>query len=253
MKFSHIAVLAVVAPLASSFAPVVRQNAYRVNSLQKSKSPYDLDLTGITFPEPEPIKAAPVKNEPVKKAKKAPEPKPEPPKPAPKPEPKAQKAKTPPAPVPEPAKPASQAKKVTKAAPVVVPAKTDALTAKVQSLKAPPASKSVPTPPPPKPSAPASSDSSAVPLGVALGGVPLLLAPIIALGAGRDILAKTAARRAQIQEEIAAEKAAQAKKAAANAQADGSGVAKALVSVFVVPSRLKLGLDQVLTEVCFAR
>jgi hypothetical protein len=234
MKFSTLAVLAIVAPVAA-FVPAGRPNAVALTSLQKSKGGYDFgDLDKLSFPTPEPEpEPAPAPTK-AKKAKKVKEPEPVP-APAPAPEPvkakKAKKVKAPepapaPAPVPEPA-PAPKAKKAKKAAPAPAPT-PDPIAAKIESLKSK-AAAPAPVKPAPKPKAEA--DSSALPLGVALGGAPLIVAPLLALSAGREVLAKTQARRAKIQEEIAEFEAAQAKKKY-DAQVDGSGITKALVSKF---------------------
>jgi len=212
MKFSHVAVLALVAPLAYGFAPSVhrRQNAVCLTSLKKSKGPYDFDgLDPAKFPDPELTPA-----------------------PAPKKAPKAKKSKAEPVPepVPEPPEPKSKQSKKSKPAPAPAPAappKPDPVTAKLEALKA----KATPSKPPKAslPKAPANSHPNAVPLGLALGGAPLLLAPFVALGATRDVLSKTQSRRSKIQEEITAKEAAAAARKAAAADVDASGVATALV------------------------
>ena len=215
MKFSSLAVLAVVAPFASGFAPVnPRQTTAFTTSLQKSKSPYDLDgLDQIEFPKPFSTPA------PEEKPKKA----------------KAKKAKEPeptPTPVPPKPEPVKSKKKSKKEAPAPAPT-PDTIAAKIESLKPKPASKPtkpVPKPPAPKPVAKTDKDPNAVPLGLALGGAPLLLAPIVALGAGRDLLSKTQARRAEIQKEIEEYEEAQKQKKL-QAEVDGTGITTALVSI----------------------
>lgn len=225
MKFSSFAVLAAVAPLASAFAPAAQPRA--LTSLKKSA--YDFDgLDKIDFPKPEPVKVkeAPAKKE--KKAKNAPEPAPAPaPVKAEKKQKKAKKVEEPPAPPAkvEPPKKEKKQKPAKKVAPT-----PDPIAAKIESLKPEPKAKAKRAPPAPKkaPTKSASTDSNALPLGVALGGAPLLLAPVLALGAGRDILSKTQARRAQIQQEIAEEEERK-KQAALKADVDGGDLAKALV------------------------
>ena len=222
MKFSSFAVLAAVAPLASAFAPAAQPRAF--TSLKKSD--YDFDgLDKMAFPEPAPVKVkeAPAKKE--KKAKKAPEPAPAP-APAPakaekKPK-KAKKVEEPPAPPAKVEKPKKQ-----KPAKKVAPA-PDPIDAKIKSLKPEPKARKAPPAPKKAPPKPATTDSNALPLGVALGGAPLLLAPVVALGAGRDLLSKTQARRAQIQQEIAEEEERK-KQAALKADVDGGELGKALV------------------------
>lgn len=167
--------------------------------------------------------------DPPKEEKKAPT-KPEPKKPkAKKEEPKPVPAPAP-TPAPEPVKGKKAAKydlggvetKPKKEAPAPAP--------KVEKPKVvKPAPKPVAPKAPPAPKVPATKDPNAVPAGVALGGAPLLLAPVALLGAGRGILSGTKARREKIQAEIAAFEAAQKKKKV-QAEVDGSGVATALVS-----------------------
>jgi hypothetical protein len=98
--------------------------------------------------------------------------------------------------------------------------------------------KVVPPPPKAQPVAIKSAvkDPNAGPVGVALGAAPLLLAPFVALTAARGALGKTAARREQIQEEIAEKKRAAEAKAAADTSVDAGGVVGALVSVEYAPS-----------------
>lgn len=79
-----------------------------------------------------------------------------------------------------------------------------------------------------KPSAPA--DPNVGPLGVALGAAPLIAVPVIGLAAARGALSKTAARRAQIQKEIAAAEEAKKKKAL-EADVDPGTLAKATVCI----------------------
>jgi len=78
-----------------------------------------------------------------------------------------------------------------------------------------------------KPSAPA--DSNAGPLGIALGAAPLVAVPLVGLAAARGALSKTAARRAQIQKEMAAAEEARKKKSI-QADVDAGSLAKATVS-----------------------
>jgi len=226
MRFSTLAVLVAVAPLASSFAPSIHRQSSALGTALK-KAAYDFDgLDKLDFPKPapEPEKRTLVNKE--TKVKQAPKPTPAP---APKAEKKANKTKQAPEPTPppKPEKVTKQIKKVVKAAAPIA----DPLEAKIQSLK-PDKKKSSPkklAPPAPiKSTGSKSADSNAVPLGVALGGAPLLLAPIVALGAGRSILSKTQARRAAIQQEIAEAERARKKKQL-DAEVNGSDLAKALV------------------------
>lgn len=187
---------------------------------------------------PEPPKKPDVTKKPVPKPKPAPAPKVE--KPKPKPAPVAAK----PAPVaakPEPV--------VAKPEPVVTAKKTkakkgaDGYDLESGIAPAPPkvnaesSTKKFELPKLPSISLPKFPEAPNVPvipednagLGVLVGGAPLVLAPLAALVAGRDLLTKTAARRAEIQNEIAEFEAAQAKKKR-DAEADAGGIVKAAVS-----------------------
>jgi len=105
--------------------------------------------------------------------------------------------------------------------------------APVKKQERPDRVKVVPPPPKAQPVAIKSEtakDPNAGPVGVALGAAPLLVAPLVALTAARGALGKTAARREQIQEEIAEKKRAAKAKAAADTNVDAGGVVGALVS-----------------------
>jgi hypothetical protein len=82
--------------------------------------------------------------------------------------------------------------------------------------------------PPPKPKAPVVVEPNALRNGVALGAAPLLLAPLVALSAGRSVLAGTKARRERIEKDIAAAEAAKLKKIKESA-VDSGGLVGALV------------------------
>jgi hypothetical protein len=69
--------------------------------------------------------------------------------------------------------------------------------------------------------------------GIALGGAPLVLAPLAALAAGRSVLTGTAARRAKIQKEIEEFEKAKAKKAI-QADVDGDALFGAAVRHVIV-------------------
>ena len=130
------------------------------------------------------------------------------------------------------ATPAAPKAKVQAPKPVPAPISAPAPPAKKQDR--PNRAKVVVATPPPKPvaaKAEAIKDPNAGPLGVALGAAPLLVAPLVALTAARGALGKTAARREQIQEEIAAKERAAKAKASATASVDSGGVVGALVSV----------------------
>jgi hypothetical protein len=72
-----------------------------------------------------------------------------------------------------------------------------------------------------------SAEPANISLGVALGAAPLVVLPLLALGAGRGALSKTVARREQIQKEI--EAVEKKKRAKFNPPADSVGIAKATV------------------------
>lgn len=218
MRFSSIAVLAAVAPLANGFAPIHRPFAAPGKTVLYKTVGYDLDLGD----EYKPKKKAP-----------APKPAPAPVAPAPVPAPAPVKfekrgpaKKVEPAPVPVPPPAPVKAKKAAQAKVTSPPPPPAPVTAK-KAAKA----KVTPPPPPPPRARPApvvSKDPNAVPTGVALGAAPLLLAPIVALGAGRSILQGTVARRERIQKEIADFEAAKRKKQV-RSEVDGSTLATALV------------------------
>jgi outer membrane biosynthesis protein TonB len=130
-----------------------------------------------------------------------------------------------------------------KPVPVAPPASNVELPEKPKPSPAPKPVKMV-TPPKPKPvkkvtppkpklakkiAPPKVSDPNAGPLGVALGAAPLIAIPLVALAAGREVLANTAARRAEIEKEIAEREAARAKKLI-NVDVDSAGVGAAFVS-----------------------
>jgi hypothetical protein len=230
MRFSTFAILSVVAST-SAFVPVAnRANVVAPFATRQSKTPlFSLaDLESKLLSPPEPVKAE--KAKPAPKPKPAPTPKAEKPKPAP----KAEVVKEAPVVVKPPPKPQVPAVEVKgskksgysletgipetpkKVAPSVIKFEKAKPVAKVDRPKTPKA-----------PKAPVEAEPNAG-LGVFVGGAPLVLAPLVALVAGRDILAKTAARREVIQKEIAAFEAAQAKKKIQSA-VDGSGVTKAAV------------------------
>lgn len=73
----------------------------------------------------------------------------------------------------------------------------------------------------------APAEPANVPLGVALGAVPLAVLPLVALAAGRGALTNTVARRGQIQKEI--EEIQAKKKAKYSPPTDAGRLAKALV------------------------
>ena len=110
--------------------------------------------------------------------------------------------------------------------------KAPSIKVKVPSVSVPKLPKSAPKRPKPAPKAVAkssgSADPNAGPVGVALGAAPLVALPLIGLAAARGALSKTAARRAEIQKEMAAAEEAKKKKAI-QADVDGGALAKATV------------------------
>lgn len=200
MKFSRFTLLAALAGTTSAF--VIPSSHNLATQRQQGKPAFmaleDLEakLLGKSAPAPAP-----------KPATQAPAPKPAPaPKQAPAPKP-APTPKPVPAPKPVPVTVAKVAPPppVVKAVPKVVP------------------------PPPPRPASSASDDLLVV-KGLALGGAPLALGALGVLAASREFLSKTAERRQQIEEKIAAQEAAQAKKASAASSVDAGGLFGAAVS-----------------------
>jgi hypothetical protein len=213
MRFSSIAVIAAMAPVASGFAPFQRQFSSPQTGLRAVE--YDLDLG---FDE------APKKG--AKKVAPAPVPVPEP-VPAPKATKRSVKKEVAPtpAPAPEPApKAKAKAKKVVESKPAPVPAPAP----KAKAKKVKPEVK-LPPPPPPVKKAPVQSASASTKVGgVALGAAPLLALPALALVAGRSVLTGTVARREKIQKEIDEFEQAKKKKEV-QADVDVGGLATAAV------------------------
>ena len=206
MRFSRIVVLAVVAPVATNaFVPVQRQYTAPRTVLRKVE--YDLDLG---FEDAAPAKAA-------KKVAPAPVA----------------------APVTEPASPPSKSKKrasVKKPAEAPVAVETKPKPAPVEKKKKEKAEKkkvtkkvALPPPPPPPPVREVKSASAFTKVGgVALGVAPLVLAPVVLLGAGRSVLQGTKDRREKIQNEVdEIEKLKRQKQL--QAEVDGGELAKAVV------------------------
>ena len=194
MRFSSIAVLALVAPVANAFAPIQRQYS-APRTILKANVEYDLDLGIEEVPKP--------KKEAKKKA------------PAPESEPVA---------APK-SKKRSAAKKVVEAPPAPAPVEKKRKEKKVKKTPAPP-------PPPPSPvkkvKTVSSASTSTKAGGIALGAAPLVLAPVVLLGAGRSFLQATKTRREKIQKEID-EVEKNKKKSILEADVDGGDLAKAVV------------------------
>lgn len=194
MRFSSIAVLALVAPVATAFAPIQRQYS-APRTILKANVEYDLDLGIEEVPKP--------KKEAKKKA------------PAPESEPVA---------APK-SKKRSAAKKVVEAPPAPAPVEKKRKEKKVKKTPAPP-------PPPPSPvkkvKTVSSASTSTKAGGIALGAAPLVLAPVVLLGAGRSFLQGTKSRREKIQKEID-EVEKNKKKSILEADVDGGDLAKAVV------------------------
>ena len=244
MKFSTLAVLAVVAPFAAGFAPTANQRSLTnaafvkpsasqmmmsLDDLEKMATSGNLKTldsaeafrSGKAAPEPKPEKKAappkPVRAERTKpvKAEKVVEAPPQ--AEAPKvvemptydlPEPvKAKKG--------IPAKKGAAPKKAPKADQYIdIPdvkkvekARPSPFASKARVMARPEVPKAAPVP-----KAPVVVEPNAVRNGIALGAAPLLLAPLAALSAGRSVLAGTKARREKIEEGIAAVEAAKLKK-----------------------------------------
>jgi len=250
MKFSSVAVLAVVAPLAAGFAPTSNQRHFSaknvafvqrsVRSPTTSRGAMSMELSDL---EKKLFESTEEKSKPKPKAAPAPkkaEPKkkPEPTKPAPEPKkPKAKKEEPAPKPAPAPAPATAKKAKYDLDGVEGTPKPKKEKPAPKPKLEKPKAEKPTPAPrvkkgkPAPKPvvpKAPVTKDPNAVPAGVALGAAPLILAPIALFGAGRGVLTGTKARREKIQAEIAAFEAANKKKSV-TADVDAGGVATALV------------------------
>lgn len=179
----------------------------------------DLEAKLLGTPEPAPVPSKDVKPKPV------------PEKPKREPKPVAEKPKREPKPVPEKPKRVPEKPKVVSEKPKSEPKPAPK---PVRVLKSPPAVVLTKPPPPPpsmpKVTLPKVPDTGTIGTGIALGAAPLLLAPLVALGAGRSFLANTAARREQIQQEMAAREAALKKQQRA-AEVDAGGLATAVVSI----------------------
>jgi len=199
MRFSSTAVLALVAPVANAFAPIQRQSSAPRTILRKVE--YDLDLGIEELPKkggkkiaPASAPAPPLASEPV---------------PAPKPKKK------------------SASKKVVEVVPQPAPAPVEKKKRekKVKTKSPPPA----PPPPPVKKEKKTVASASAFTKvgGVALGAAPLVLAPVVLLGAGRSVLQGTKERREKIQKEIDAVEKAKRKKQI-QAEVDGGDLVKAV-------------------------
>jgi hypothetical protein len=67
-----------------------------------------------------------------------------------------------------------------------------------------------------------------LPVGLALGAAPLLLAPVVLLGAGRSALSGTVARREKIQSAIE-KKESDARKKKLQSELDGNALTGAVV------------------------
>ena len=230
MRFSTVAVLSVAAS-ASAFVPSANHAFTRSKPLFALE---DLEAKLLAPPKPKTSTEKPKPAPKAKVEKPNPAPKVEKPKPVPKAKIEMPKYEATPPPKPVPA---------TKTAPVAKAAKqgsTYDFSGVAEKKKEPVKPKATPRttpvvtkPTPAKvvapPKKPAESEPNAGLVGVALGSAPLVLVPLVALSAGREFLSKTAARRAEIEAEIAAQAAAKAKKAR-SAEVDSDGLVKAAVS-----------------------
>ena len=237
MKFSTFAVLAVVAPTVTAFAPpsanqrlfspannvVVSTPSSRRGAMSMDLSDLEAKATGVELgavsaqkavKKSKPTKEAPKKKE--QKSKPAPEPKKS--KPARAQKPAKVVVEEPPKALPKPKKAKVERKAKVVPAPVPVPA------ASVKKIA------------PPK--TPSASDPLATPVGIAAGAAPLLLTPVVLLGAGRNVLAGTKANREKIQEEMALKAKLQKKKLVKDTSVDGGALAQAVVSTIRNCSRI---------------
>lgn len=258
MRFSTLAVLAVLAPASSGFVvPSQRQNAgvaFR-NAAPLSMALEDLESKLLNPEESKKKKPQRAKPEPKPKPqKKAPEPKKSKKDIAAEAKQKAEELKR--IAESEKAAAAAAAKKAEKKAksevkevkaaaksakytldtdldkPKKSRVKKDFDLPKAPSIKAPSVNFPKRPKPGPKPKAVAKpsgpADPNAGPVGVALGAAPLVAVPILGLAAARGALSKTAARRAVIQKEMAAAEEARKKKAI-QVDVDAGALAKATV------------------------
>lgn len=237
MRFHSVAVLcALAAPSVDAFGVSRPQVSFAglSKSVLKAKNPYDFgdDL----FAEPKEKTSFFVDKTPKEKKGRIADQKPSPapvPAPAPVPEPEPVKAKKQKVKKSKKVEPVVEVKAPEpEPAPVVEEPKLkkgkNKKAAKVETSKAPAPKKEVKKAEPKA----VSKDANAVPAGVALGGAPLLLAPIIALSAARSTLSATKARRDEIAEEIEVFEAAEAKRLAKkNTDVDGATLGKAVVSI----------------------
>ena len=226
MKFAAISVCAALAASSAGafVVPSTRQNIAFTTALNEVK--YESLESKLFAPEPE-KKSAPKKEKPVKEKKE---------KPVKEKKVKAQKVE--PVPEPTPAPVVEEPKK--KGSKKKSSAKYEAVPETPKKVVTPPPKKESPKfeapkislPSLPKPAASsADKDPNAVPLGIAAGAAPLVLAPFAALSAARSTLSATKARRDAIQKEIEEFEAAEAKrKAKAIASTDGETLVKAVVS-----------------------
>jgi hypothetical protein len=259
MRFSALAILAVLAPAASGFVVPSHRLNVGVASRTSNGGPMFMALEDLEKKLLNPD-ADTKKSKPEPKPKPAPKPKPEPKKPEPKKskkeieaeaKAKAEELKR----IAEFEKAAAEKKAQEKVRSAAKAVKTEAKKVKydldtplnkpppvrvkkempkVPSFSAP--SFSIPSLPKPapkpkgvvKPASTAAADANAGPLGVALGAAPLVAVPFVGLAVARGALSKTAARRAQIQKEIAAAEEARKKKSI-KAEVDAGTLAKATV------------------------
>ena len=88
-------------------------------------------------------------------------------------------------------------------------------------------------------------DANALPIGIALGGAPLILAPFIALTAARSTLSKTKARRDEISRNIEEFEALEAiRLAKKSGDIDGGTLFKAVVSTLYLNHGVSLNTHE---------
>jgi len=231
MRFHSIAVIcALAAPTVDAFGVPRQQVSFARPATSALSAKNDYDFLEDTYPTAEKkAYVAPKKKGKIGDAKPAPAPAPAP-VPVPEPEPvkptkvkKEKKVKK--------AEPVVEAPKIPEPEPVKDEPKLKKTKNKAEKAKTAPAPSPAPAPAPVarkvEPKAVA-KDANAVSVGVIAGGAPLLLAPIVALAAGRSTLMATKARRDTIvQKEI--EKAVAKKKVSTDI--DGASLGKAVVSI----------------------
>ena len=219
MRFQTIAVLcALAAPTVDAFGAPRSQFAFSraATAITAKSSEYDFVLTP-TVEEPKGKKAKKAAPAPVAASAPAPAPVVE--------EKKAEKPKK------EKKEKKEKAPKVVEAAKPVEVVKTFEVKKVAEVVKA--EAKAV------------TKDANALPIGIALGGAPLILAPLIALTAARSTLTKTKARRDEISRNIEEFEALEAiRLAKKSGDVDGGTLFKAVVSTLYLNHSVSLNTHE---------